>query len=314
MAISWDTYYALPHLKNYIEAKEHYDRVIPIRGDENKTRPAGRRDQKWCSIWQTEDKSIVIGYGSGELKQRKPFISFQPSGTITLHNFGRFSSASTNERMQRILGTAVQTHQYDTWVQCSWYDNGVRRKGYLPLHRNHKADWHDKEGKSSVFVREKDGELVYLNYVYPVTHKLNRPAINVALEPAKPFLNWVSAMIKLQGTGRLEFTAETQAEYFGWSNWKDWRGVEQPNNPPSILGWARDRDENRARFTQWVQGDSVDDWMRAALTLQYYHDANNPRDCLIDMAIKDDPDNLLIAQVHTWGHKVTDRYKKYLRP
>lgn len=313
MAISWDTYYALPHLANYTEAKQHYDKVVPIRGDEYNTKPAGRRDQKWCSIWEAEDKSICIGYGARPIEHRQPFVSFQPSGTITIHTFGRWSSASTNERAQRILGMAVQTHQYDTWVQCSWYDNGVRRRGYLPLHRDHKQGWSDKEGKSSVFVREKNGELVFLNYAYPITHKLNRPAINAALEPAKPFLNWVSAMLKLQGTDRLVFERETQAEYFGWSNWKDWRGVEQPNNPPR-LDWGDNVEANRTQLMGWVQSDSVDDWMRAAITLAYYNEAPIPRGNLIDLVIKTDPDNLLIPQVHTRGNKVTDKYKKYLRP
>lgn len=68
MAISWDTYYAIPSLKNYTEAKEHHDRVIPIRGDLHNTRPCGRRDQKWFSIWEAEDKSIVVGYGARDRK------------------------------------------------------------------------------------------------------------------------------------------------------------------------------------------------------------------------------------------------------
>lgn len=313
MAISWDTYYALPKLDNYTEAKRHYDNVTPILRDEHKTRPAGRRSQKWCSIWEAEDKSICIGYGAGEIKDRSPFISYQPSGTITLHVFGRHSSASTNERMQRILGIDVSTHQYDTWVRCHWYVEGKRQQGYLPLHRNHKADWSDKEGRNSVFVREKDGALVFLNYTYPVTHKLNRPAIKEALEPAKPFLNWVSAMLKLQGTDRLVFERETQAEYFGWSNWKDWQGVEQPNNPPR-LDWGDNVEANRTQLMEWVRSDSVDNWMRAAITLAYYNEAPIPRGNLIDLVIKADPDNLLIPQVHTRGNKVTDKYKKYLRP
>lgn len=311
MAISWDTYYALPKLDNYTEAKRHYDNVAPILRDEYKTRPAGRRSQKWCSIWEAEDKSICIGYGAGEIKDRSPFISYQPSGTITLHVFGRHSSASTNERMQRILGIDVSTHQYDTWVRCHWYAEGKRQQGYMPLHRNHKADWSDKEGRNSVFVREKDGALVFLNYTYPVTHKLNRPAVKEALAPSEPFLNWVNAMCKLQGVKHIHFEDETRAEYFGWSEYKDWKGRVVPNPPPNTR-WARDVEANRAQFLEWAQSDSVDDWMRAAITVQW-NATETPRAFLLDQMLSTDPDNLLIKEVHTGGRKVTDRYKRYLR-
>lgn len=311
MAISWDTYYALPKLDNYTEAKQHYDRVTPILRDEHKTKPVGRRTQKWCSIWEAKDKSIVIGYGSGKIEARQPLISYQPSGTITLHVFGRHASASTNERIQRILGVDVSTHQYDTWVRCHWYDGGKRKQGYLPLHRNHKANWTDKEGMNSTFVREKDGALVFLNYTYPVTHHLNRPAVKEALAPSEPFLNWVNAMCKLQGAKHIHFEEETRAEYFGWSGHKNWVGNDVPNPPPNTR-WARDVEANRAQFIEWAQSDSVDDWMRAAITVQW-NATEPPRAFLLDQLLSLNPDTLLTTQVHTDGRKVTDRYKRYLR-
>lgn len=311
MAINWDTYYALPKLDNYTEAKRHYDNVTPILRDEYKTRPAGRRNQKWCSIWEAEDKSIVVGYGSGEIECRRPIISYQPSGTITLHVFGRRWLASTNERIQRILGVDVSTHQCYTWVRCHWYDGGKRKQGYLPLHRNHKSDGRDKEGMNSTFVREKDGELVFLNYVYPVTHKLNRPAIKEAMQPHEPFLNWVNAMCKLQGVKHIHFEPETRAEYFGWSGYKDWEGNEVPNPPPNTR-WDRNVEANRAQFLEWTQSDSVDDWMRAAITAQW-NAAETPRAFLLGQLLSLNPDTLLTTQVHTDGRKVTDRYKRYLR-
>ena len=60
MALAWDTYRAIPMLNNYAEAKQHHDNIVPIRGDQHKLRPVGRRDQKWFNIWESKD-AIHVG-------------------------------------------------------------------------------------------------------------------------------------------------------------------------------------------------------------------------------------------------------------
>lgn len=311
MGISWDTYYALPHLANYAEAKQHYDRVVPIKRDQYNTKPAGRRTQKWTSIWENPDKSISIGYGCGELEKREPFITFNPNGTIIVSTFNRYSSASTNERMGRILGTRFETYQYDTWVQCAWFDSGVRKAGWLPLQRDHKARYAKQVRKDNVFVRDDKGELTFLNYTYPVTHKLNQPVLKQELEPYAPFLNWVSGMAKLQGTKNVTFEEETKAEYFGWSTYTDWRGNKRANNTPNIR-WGDNAEANTRGLLNWMKSDNIDDWMRAAIVVD--NNTSQPmRSFITEQMLHFDSHSLLTPQVHTGGRKVKDRFKYYLR-
>lgn len=244
MALNYDTLYAIPRLTNYAEAKKWHDDVVPIRGDEHGTRPCGRRDQKWFSIWM-RNNDVHVGYGSGELEKRQSLVIYHKDGTITVEKRNRWSSASDNERRNRLLGIEFKTHQYDTWVHCAWYDGGQKRKGYLPVKCNGQRGW-DAIPAQSTFVRDSAGDMVFLNYTYPVTHKVDRPAMNQALKPFRSFITFIEGLRKLQGTKHLGFSQETYAEYFGWADSLDWHGNRRANVPPpcsmvhpGIAAWRR---------------------------------------------------------------------------
>jgi len=320
MALSYNTYFAIPRLANYAEAKAHYDSVKPIRGDANGTRPAGRRDQKWFNIWM-QGQDVHIGYGYSDNEHRTSLVSYSPGGTITIHRRTRYSCASDNERMQRLLKTDVQTHQYDTWVQCAWYDEGEKRKGWLPLNCNGERNWRGANPALSVFTRDAEGSLVFLNYRYPITHKPNKVRVDEALRPCAQFITFVEGMRKLVGSGGEMFTDDTIAEYFGHRTYKDWNGVERvrPNNPPQLF-YGTDAAEKRELFFKQVESDDPNDRMLAAITMdenirQRYgrHKPTPPRTFLKDLLLTMHGTAMLTATTHTTGKFVTDRYKRYLR-
>lgn len=131
MALNWKTLHALPRLRSYDAAKKHYENTKPIRGDEHETRPLGRRDQKWISIWKNGE-NYHVGYGWGEITSRQSLITFKPNGVIEVAARS-YGSASTNERLGYILGAQFRTYQYDTWVHCNYYDNGELHTGWMQL-------------------------------------------------------------------------------------------------------------------------------------------------------------------------------------
>lgn len=326
MALRYNTYFAIPRLANYAEAKAHYDSVKPIRGDDNGTRPAGRRDQKWFNIWM-QGQDVHIGYGYADSNNedinhnRTSVVSYSPGGTITIHRRTRYSSASDNERMQRLLNTDVKTHQYSTWVRCAWYDEGEKRKGWLPLNCNNERSWHNATPALSVFTRDAEGSLVFLNYRYPVTHKPNKVRIDEALRPCAQFITFVEGMRKLVGKDGEMFTRDTVIEYFGSRTYKDWHGVERvmPNNTP-ILFYGSDVAERQELFFKQVESDDPNDRMLAAITM----DGNigprygrmkptSPRAFLKDLLLTMHGAAMMTPTTHTTGKLVTDRYKRYLR-
>ena len=315
MALNYKTYYAIPHLPTYADAKKHYDNVAPIRRDPNNTRPVGRRDQKWFNIWMEKD-DVHVGYGWTP-DGRHSLVSYQPGGTITLHKRNRWSSASDNERRQRLLGTDFRTHQYDTWVKCAWYDEGTRHTGYLPLRCNGKRGW-DAPEQRSVFTRESDGTLAYLNYTYPAIHKPNNVRLKEKMEPFRPFLTFVEGLRKLGGQSYLHFSQETVAEFFGMGSYIDYKGerCEVANNPPS-LWWGIDVEGKREEFLVWAQSDDSEDRMRAAISLHQNARSNFQGPSYMkaffkDLIIRKDPKGLLDRHVAKSGGLVTDRCKRYI--
>lgn len=310
MALGYNTYYEIPNLHTYADALRRYEETTPIRGDEHKTRPCGRREQPWFSIWRDPaDQSIHVGYGREAITKRRTLVRYHPTGEITIHKRGPYSSATCNERVSRLLRVTVGTHQYDTWVRCAWYDEGVKRKGVLPLQR-------DKQGCYeadivSTFVRGSDGDLVYLNYKYPITHKINKPNMKQARDQMRPFMRFFESICKLQGVESPNFSDEVYAEYFGQS--------PRPNRPLPNLRWGsrKEAQEEGEEFFRWATSGDRDDWMRAALTVAWHavawHGSRDSRGFITEMLLKYKTAEMLVPEVHKEGKLVKDRYRRYLR-
>ena len=314
MALAWSTFVAIPTLRNYAEAKDWHDKVKPIRGDAHGTRPVGRRDQKWFNIWAKQN-AIHVGYGT-DPEKRQSIVSYHKDGTILVHKQNRWTSASENERLNRLLNSDVRTHQYDTWIGCAWYDGGVKRKGYLPLRHSGSRSWAGPE-ETSVFTRDAEGSLVYLNYSYPITHKLNRPAVKEALAPYQDFIDFADTVKRLQG-GKYDFSPQVIGEFFGWVEGKTYFNGDPIPRYPDRLRWAPEKEKVRAQFFAQVTSDDEADRMRAVITIAFnssyseFRERDGARGFITDLMLRMRAPDLLIAQTHKDGHLVRDRYKSFI--
>lgn len=302
MAINWETYRSIPFLRDYAAAKKHHDNTKPIRGDAYWTRPAARRDQKWFSIWEAQG-AIHVGYGCRALGDRLKLVTFEPSGSIILPQT-RSHGAATHERLSKMLGETFKTHQYDTWVGCYFYDNGVHRQGWLPL----------PKGKPATFMRQGETDLVFVNYKFPVTHHVDKDKAKEALRPFVPFLTYLEGLAKLQGRALPEFSLETRGEVFGMRDFDPWNGSSKymaVNSPPS-LRWGTDVEQARADFFDLAASDDHMDRLRAAITL--IHNAQwglTSKQAFMEQLMRHRPDDIFEKREHREGKLVKDRYRRY---
>ena len=320
MALAYDTYYALPRLENYQQALDHYNRVKPIARDPHETRPLGKRKQKWVSIWQDPTtKAISAGYGAEELSSRKPLVTYHPDGTITIPRTNRWTSASCNERLTRLLGTEVRKHQYDQWIRCNWYDAGELKYGWLPVAHNPGRSW-DGVPVINHFVRDPSGRLVFLNYRYPVTHRLDKKVWNETLATFKPFISYYLNLRKIAfgelGTRGQVFDDEAIAEVYGWSDNVTFNGKRYPNRPDYITAHDPEkRESSLAEFVRLARSDDAGDRMRAMMmyehaTGSWCHDHLNQFNHYIMTAFRDD---VFKVEAHTDGSLVRDKYRRMFR-
>lgn len=300
MAINWETYRSIPFLQDYAAAKRHHDNTVPIRGDEHGTRPCGRRNQKWFSIWEAEG-AIHVGYGCGELDKRTKLVTFEPSGSITIPHT-RYRGAATHERLSKLLGETFRTHQYDTWVSCLYYDNGDLKRGWLPLPNK----------KPATFMRQDVNDLVFVNYKFPVTHHVDKAKAKEVLRPFVPFLTYMEGLAKLQERATPEFSNETKAEVFGWRDGPAWSQHPAPNSPPN-LRWGTDVEQTRADFFDLATSDDHMDKLRAAITL--CHSAywgQSVRQSFMDQLMRHRPNDIFEKREHRDGKLVKDRYRRFI--
>jgi hypothetical protein len=301
MAINWETYRSIPLLQDYAAAKKWHDSLVPIRGDEYKTRPAGRRNQKWFSIWEAEG-AIHVGYGCGPLDKRTKLVTFEPSGSIVLTP-SRHRGAATHERLSKLLGETFQTHQYDTWVNCAFFDNGVYRRGWLSLPNEQPA----------IFMREGPNDLVFVNYKFPVTHHVSKDKAKEVLRPFVPFLTYLEGIAKLQGRALPEFSQETKAEVFGWRDGPAWSAYPAPNLPPNLF-WGSEVDRYRADFFDLATSDDHMDKLRAAITLCHNTQwGQSARQGFMDQLMRSRPNDIFDKVEHRNGKLVKDRYRRFVR-
>jgi hypothetical protein len=187
--INLNTYYALPVLRSYADALAHYNNVTPIRGDVDKTKPVGRRDQKFFAIWQDGDKSVRIGY---RWHGDKPLITFYPDGHVGLKTH---MSASCRERTQRILGVRLQRKHNRTWVQAKTYQDGKEVSGWFPL-SNPKENWQSAH-REALLILHAQTPPTFLNPTPTDTHTKDRQASKAIIAKYKAFRSYVENMAKL---------------------------------------------------------------------------------------------------------------------
>lgn len=186
--LDWKTYHALPALRSYEQALAHWEKTKPIRGDAQGTKPVGRRDQKWLSIYKREtDNAVCIGSIWWRAKG-KALLAYYPDGRVSIE---QSIGASCRERIQRIAGLNIRREHNEDWVQAVTYQDGKEVKGHFPL----KLSYHNPRTVS--FILRDKAPPIYLNPVPAITHIINRQGKAAVSAKFKEFTTYLKSMGKL---------------------------------------------------------------------------------------------------------------------
>jgi hypothetical protein len=197
MALSWRTLREIPRLNNYADASKREAETKPVRGDENKCKPLGRRNQKYRYIKRMPDNSIGIfdGWSVNEL----PRIQFFENGDIHIMAEGSWNKATSNEVITEVTGAQVHTEGGKAWIR---YDGGT-----APLREVPRARWvgggkgwvqPTEKAEPSVFRRNERGFLVYINPPAVTRHVVSRKGAKAVRTRYMSALGYVEALCRLR--------------------------------------------------------------------------------------------------------------------
>jgi hypothetical protein len=306
--LNWRTFNALPVLRSYAAALEHWEKTIPIRGDADGTKPVGRRDQKWLAIYKREtDKAICIG-NTWHKEKQKALLAYHPDGRVVIENG---IGATCRERILRIAGLNIQRYNNEDWVHAISHVDGKEVVGQYPLQLYHNND------RKAVFILGENQTPIYLNPVPVYKHTIDRKAKAELAKQYQPFMQYVEVMAKLSAD-------ETQ--YSPWSK-------ESKDNPrlPAITREERDAlgipakylytryssdSEGVEQFLTLVDSGDTESWYKAMVWLQVGHwkilldEARQKFTHIMHYAHRD----VLFTKVRVdAGVAVRDRYAQYFR-
>jgi len=185
--LNWGTYNALPVLRSYAAALKHFEEVKPIRGDADGTKPVGRRDQKWLSIYMREDKAVCVG-STWHRGQQKALLAYYPDGRVAIE---QSIGASCRERILRIAGLNIQRYNNEDWVHAIAHVDGNEVVGQYPLNIRY------NNSRKAVFILRPNDTPIYLNPVPVFKHTINRQEKAKLTKQYQPFMQYVEAMAKL---------------------------------------------------------------------------------------------------------------------
>lgn len=300
--LNWKTYGALPQLRSYAAALNHWEKTAPIRGDKDGTKPAGRRDQKWLSIYKREtDNAVCIG---SAWRKEKPLLAYYPDGRVAIEtNIG----ATCRERIQRIAGLNIQRKYNEDWVAAVSHVDGKEVVGHYPLQLKHNGD------RKVFFILHDNNTPTYINPVPTYKHTIDRKEKAKLTARYKPFLDYVEAMAKLSAdvTDISPWSRESMDNPRIPST--DFDGRKALGLPQQNLFYST---EAPAEFLKLLDSGDTEDWYKAMVWLS----ANRWR-MLLDEAKtevthlihKQHRDALFTKERVDAGKLVFDRYGRYFR-
>jgi hypothetical protein len=304
--LKWKTYYELPQLRSYAAALKHFNDVIPIRGDANGTKPAGRRDQKWLSIYKREtDNAVCIG---SMWNKEKALLAYYPDGRVVIE---QGIGVSCRERIQRIAGLNIQRRHNEDWVAAAAHVDGSEVVGHYPLKLKYNSD------RKAVFILRENATAIYLNPVPVYKHTINRKVKAELTARYKPFLNYVEAMAKLS------------ADPTQFSKW-DKESMDNPRIPMVTLDQRdalgipnkhlytryNNHQDTLRQFLTLVDSGDTENWYKAMVWLQVGYWKlllNEAKTSFMHVVHRHNRDALFTKVRASAGELVYDRYAMYFR-
>jgi len=307
--LNWDTYNALPRLRSYAAALEHFNEVVPIRGDADGTKPVGRRDQKWLSIYKREaDNAVCIG-NTWNKNQNKARLAYHPDGRVSIESH---IGATCRERIQRIAGLNINRRHNEDWVAAATYQDGKEVKGDFPL----KLGYNNPRIVS--FILRENATPIYLNPIPAITHIINRQGKAEVKDKFKEFITYLKNMGKLMegNLPRLERTEMHAAfevavnEYNAFNLFKGyWSPVngEYATKREKLFALAGSGDtEQMYQAMLWLSHVAADDWRSRG-----YAPVNSCLSMFEKAMMVQHKDEVLTRTEMRDGRIVNDRYGKY---
>lgn len=304
--LNWSTYNAMPVLKSYQQALEHFEKVKPIRGDVDGTKPVGRRDQKFFAIWKRDaDKAVCVGYSWHNREDGKALLAYYPDGRVAIE---KGISATCRERIQRIAGLNIQRRYNEDWVTAAAYVDGEEVIGHYPLKLNR------NNTRNATFILRENATALYLNPTPTYRHTINRKAKADIMPRFKPFIDYVEVMSKLSAD-------ETQ--YSPWST----ESRDNPRLPSGTIDerkamglpdhgsliWSPDK---IPEFISLVESGETESWYKAMLWLAIGHWRKLLNEAKLDVMHhmhRQYRDVLFVKERVEAGKCVQDRYGQYFR-
>jgi hypothetical protein len=310
--LSWDTYYALPVLRNYEQALKHFNEVVPIRRDVGGTKPVGRRDQKWLAIYKRErDNAVCIGsrWNKGE---DRPLLAYHPDGRVSIQ---QSVGTTCRERIQRIAGINIQRKFNENWVHAVTYQDGKEVVGDFPLKTTY------RNPRTLTFILRENATPIYLNPIPAVTHIIDRKNKAEVKAKFKEFIAYVKNMSKLlEGNvprlqrsemfAAFEIDNNQTKNYHTFQLFKGYYGSqtdEHADRRKKLLAMASSGDlEQMYKAMLWLSFVAMDDWRSNG-----YAPANSCLDMFDKAMMVQHKDEVLIRTEVRDGRIVKDRYANY---
>jgi len=199
----------VPFLRDYAAAAAHEAKVLPIRGRATEIKPLGSRKKDYSRIHRAANGNIEI------LWSDTPIITFRPDGYIEVAGVTYSSSQGVQGA---VLGSRhlVCTHDGNLWIAgvLAPCDPHGDRRGAFPL----------RQKGENLFRREADGELRYVNPLYPTQHLVKRKEMNAVRKKYPDFRKFAHGMIKLQGDGS-PMTEAFMASMWGSEETQLWQSI-----------------------------------------------------------------------------------------
>jgi hypothetical protein len=254
--LNWSTYQSLPPLRSYAAALKHFETVQPIRGDADGTKPVGRRDQKWLSIYKRETDNAVCVGSTWHRGQQKALLAYYPDGRVAIE---QRIGASCRERIQRIAGLNIERRNNEDWVTAAAHVDGEEVVGHYTLNLKY------NDPRKVFFILRENATALYLNPLPVFKHVLNRKAKAEIMPRFKPFLSYVEAMAKLSAPepDNNPWSKESRDNPRLPSGTMDERtalGLPQHGS----LRWSPDK---VPEFISLIESDDTESWYKAMLWL-----------------------------------------------
>ena len=177
----------LPSLKTYAGASEKEKSTVPIRGRSPECKPIGDRKDSHFTIHRLPDESVVAKCYNSDL------IRWYPDGRIFITN-GGYASQTTHDFISRLMGRwgygQCCGHDDKTWIRSDNYD-------VYPLAKGGQYFTWDSQNDPHHLIAETPN--------YPVTHVINKPAMQAARKEIAPFIKYFNNMMKLTQWAPMEY-------------------------------------------------------------------------------------------------------------